>query len=106
MNENNDIVKLTAKQLDGLPESVLKQLKTESTVSTFTSSILSCYPPNISALSPLRSPLFLISFFLFYLQDGETYYIVTMKYPDILPALKYVKDINARKELERVYTSR
>jgi hypothetical protein len=34
------------------------------------------------------------------------YYLVTMKYPDIVPALKYVKDVNARKELEKAFTSR
>lgn len=32
VNENNDTVKLTGKQLDGMPESVLKQLKTETVV--------------------------------------------------------------------------
>lgn len=69
VNENNDTVKMTAKQLDGLPESVLKQLKTETI-------------------------------------DGETYHIVTMKYPDIIPAMKYVKDVEARKKLEKAYTSR
>lgn len=29
-----------------------------------------------------------------------------MKYPDIFPALKYVKNVEARRELERVYASR
>jgi len=69
VNENTDSVQLTSKQLEGLPESVLKQLKVEQ-------------------------------------KDGQTYHTVTMKYPDIVPALKYVKDVEARKLLEISFTSR